>query len=380
MNSNKITTKAETLVFLSKNNFPVPKSYFFTVKEWEFDEKSILDKIIKQFKEYKFIAIRSSSLLEDSESNSMAGFFESFLNVDLGNKVHIKKLINKVISSYKYDELNQVLIQNMINNVKLSGVLMTKVHDDGSPYYVINFDDTTQNTDSVTSGNSINKTVYIYNGYKEEHFDNEYLLEVLKVVKNLEKTYFKTPLDIEFAVDENKEVIIFQVRPITTSNKWTKEASDLIPKRLPYLENFIGELMLRRTEIYGETSLLGIMPDWNPAEMIGTVPNPLAFSLYRELITKSTWRISREKMGYKELPNLELLVSLFGRPERDVRNSINSFLPKGLSPKISEKLVNRYIKKLDSNPQLHDKIEFEVVFTVFEFNFKELFKRGTQIF
>ena len=154
--------------------------------------------------------------MEDSESNSMAGFFESFLNVDLGNKVHIKKLINKVISSYKYDELNQVLIQNMINNVKLSGVLMTKVHDDGSPYYVINFDDTTQNTDSVTSGNSINKTVYIYNGYKEEHFDNEYLLEVLKVVKNLEKTYFKTPLDIEFAVDENKEVIIFQVRPITT--------------------------------------------------------------------------------------------------------------------------------------------------------------------
>ena len=138
--------------------------------------------------------------------------------------------------------------------------------------------------------------------------------------------------------------------------------------------------MLRRNEIYGETSLLGIMPDWNPAEMIGTVPNPLAFSLYRELITKSTWRISREKMGYKELPNLELMVSLFGRPYIDVRNSINSFLPKGLSPKISEKLVNRYIKKLDSNPQLHDKIEFEVVFTVFEFNFKELFKRGTQIF
>lgn len=103
LNSNKLTTKAETLVFLSKNNFPVPKSYFFTVKEWEFNENSILDKILKQFKEYKFIAIRSSSLLEDSESNSMAGFFESFLNVDIGNKVQIKKLINKVISSYKYE-------------------------------------------------------------------------------------------------------------------------------------------------------------------------------------------------------------------------------------------------------------------------------------
>ena len=38
------------------------------------------------------------------------------------------------------------------------------------------------------------------------------------------------------------------------------------------------------------------MPDWNPAEMIGVVPHPLSMSLYRELITKSSWRIAEKKI------------------------------------------------------------------------------------
>ena len=37
-----------------------------------------------------------------------------------------------------------------------------------------------------------------------------------------------------------------------------------------------------------EKTILGVMPDWNPAEMIG-IGQPLALSLYRELITDSIW-------------------------------------------------------------------------------------------
>ena len=38
------------------------------------------------------------------------------------------------------------------------------------------------------------------------------------------------------------------------------------------------------------------MADWNPAEMIGTKPNPLAISLYSELITNETWAVQRKKL------------------------------------------------------------------------------------
>ena len=115
----------------------------------------------------------------------MAGAFDSFLNVYANNFNEIKKAINNVIDSFDNNPENQVLIQPMVENVAMSGVVMTKVLDDGSPYYVINFDDSTGLTDTVTSGSIINKTVYVYNGVKDDYFDSPYLKMVLKSSQNL---------------------------------------------------------------------------------------------------------------------------------------------------------------------------------------------------
>ena len=41
--------------------------------------------------------------------------------------------------------------------------------------------------------------------------------------------------------------------------------------------------------IYLEKQLYTVMPDWDPAEMIGIKPKALAFSLYQELITDFIW-------------------------------------------------------------------------------------------
>ena len=41
--------------------------------------------------------------------------------------------------------------------------------------------------------------------------------------------------------------------------------------------------------LYGNMSIYGVMPDWNPVEMIGIRPKTLALSLYREVITDSVW-------------------------------------------------------------------------------------------
>ena len=78
-------------------------------------------------------------------------------------------------------------------------------------------------------------------------------------------------------------------------------------------------------------------------------------------------------MGYRKMPNVDLMISLFGRPYIDVRNSVNSFLPAGLSDEISEKIVNAYIERLDEDPHLHDKIEFDVVVTSYDFQIDKVF-------
>jgi hypothetical protein len=365
-------TKAETLSILSKMGYNVPFVYYFSVDEWNLNRNATIERILETFPD-KLLAVRSSTKAEDTEDSSMAGAFHSLLNVT-SNRENILISVNEVIDSFDGDMSNQVLVQPMVNNVAMSGVIMTQVLDDGSPYHVINYDDKTGLTDTVTSGSGINKTVYIYNGVNEKDFDSPYLLVVLGLIRKLQNTFPNIPLDIEFAIDKKEEFHLLQVRKITTINNWKKDVIDQVSTRMIFLKEYVSQIMQPRPNLFGKRTLLGFMPDWNPAEMIGVVPRPLAMSLYRELITNSSWRIARENMGYRKLPNVDLMVSLFGRVYIDVRNSINSFLPEGLNENISEKLVNAYIERLNKNPHLHDKIEFEVVHTAYDFDFDTNFK------
>jgi glutamine kinase len=365
-------TKAETLIMLSELGYNVPSALYFAVHEWNANEDEIIDRITNKFGN-ELLAIRSSSLAEDTADSSMAGAFESLLNINIERKI-IKEAVKFVVNSFDDNLNNQVLIQPMVKNVAMSGVVMTQVLDDGSPYHVINFDDKTGLTDTVTSGSSINKTVYIYNGVDKKDFDSPLLLSVLDLIHDLQDTFPDIPLDIEFAIDKDMIMHLLQVRKITTIKNWNNNVSQQVSNRMYFLKDYVKQLMQKRPNLFGEKTLLGFMPDWNPAEMIGVVPYPLAMSLYIELITKRVWSTAREKMGYRKMPNVELMVSLFGRVYIDVRNSINSFLPEGLESQVSEKLVNAYIERLDKNPHLHDKIEFEVVHTAYDFDFEKNFK------
>ena len=68
-------------------------------------------------------------------------------------------------------------------------------------------------------------------------------------------------------------------------------------------------------------------------------------------------------MGYKDLTSHHLLINILGTPYVDVRVDFNSWIPINLNDKTSEKLVNFYINKFSKNLFLHDKIEFNIIFT-----------------
>lgn len=105
------------------------------------------------------------------------------------------------------------------------------------------------------------------------------------------------------------------------------------------------------------------MPDWNPAEIIGIKPRPLALSLYSDLITDSIWAYQRGNYGYRNLRGFPLMVNFSGLPYIDVRVSFNSFIPANIEHELGNKLVNYYIDQLASNPAYHDKVEFSILFT-----------------
>ena len=132
--------------------------------------------------------------------------------------------------------------------------------------------------------------------------------------------------------------------------------------------------MEQKPFLVGKHTIYGIMPDWNPAEIIGKRPKPLALSLYQDLITNSIWAYQRHNYGYRNLRSHPLMVNFLGAPYIDVRVSFNSFIPSDLDDEIAGRLVDFYLDKLISHPSLHDKIEFEIVSSCFTFDLRDNLK------
>ena len=174
-------------------------------------------------------------------------------------------------------------------------------------------------------------------------------------------------LDIEFAIVENKPIIL-QVRHLSISNSSKLGAIQQFDI-LSEIKNKVSELQERNPFLMGESTVLGVMPDWNPAELIGIRPNTLALSIFKELITDNIWAYERSNLGYRNVRSFPLMVDLAGHPFIDFRTSVNSLLPRDLDPLLAEKLANLYINRLSNNPWLHDKVEFEVVISCFTMDF-----------
>ena len=367
-------TKAQTLKELSKflKKSKIEEQYCFTVKEWKENQAKVILKIEENFTVDK-IVIRSSSLNEDTFETANAGKFKSILNINKNSRFDIKKGINEVIDSYKDNsDQNQVLIQPMVLNTKISGVIFTHTLTRGAPYYVINYDDESGNTESITSGRSENSSTIIIsrNKIKSNLKVLPHLMQnLLPAIHEIEDLLDFSYLDIEFAITEDKIIHLFQVRPMTIQYQFTDIDDNEIFNIINNAAEDFNSLKNPKPFILGDQPIYGLMPDWNPAEIIGAKPSKLSFTIYCYLITDNVWAKQRADYGYRDLRPNKLLRSFGGQPFIDVRASINSFIPKSLSDKLAKKLIDFYSSRLIENPDLHDKLEFEVLPTCFSLDF-----------
>ena len=196
-------SKAETLTFLKKKVklCEIPKSYFFSAYSWKKNKKLILQEIQKKFRGN--IVIRSSASDEDGKISSNAGKYISFLNVNSKKTLDVKNKINLVIQSYKKISLrkSQILIQKMVNSINCSGVVFNRDLNTAANYYVINYDDISGKSDTVTSGNSLNSNRVLFVLKKRlRDVKSKRFLRLLRAIKEIEEIYEDIPLDIEFII------------------------------------------------------------------------------------------------------------------------------------------------------------------------------------
>lgn len=356
-------SKSYVLEFLKENlhKSVIENLFYFQIKDWENNRNKIIKTIENKFSQK--IIVRSSAMGEDSINNSGAGAYQSIQNVDPKSKKHVIESINSVIDSYKkkqnFDPKNEVLVQTQSTNIITSGVVFTRTPEIGSPYYVINFEDGSA-TDGVTKG-SINNTLKIFRGTDFKKIPKKWKL-LLKSIKEIETLLKSQILDIEFGINDSYQIIIFQVRPIS-SLKNTLLVSDTKIKKLISKNKNLFRKESNKNLIPGKYSVFSDMADWNPAEIIGNNPNNLDYSLYHFLIMDSAWHLGRSDIGYQKLSKKNLMTKFGNKPYVNIKSSFYSLLPKNISNKNKEKLMNFYLKKLIQNTYLHDKVEFDILFT-----------------
>lgn len=365
------STKAGTLALLQNAlcSARIAPLVCFTVAEWRQYRGFCLDRAVATLGDVPMI-VRSSCRREDGATQSNAGAFLSLPDVAAGG---LADAVEKVIAAYgNAEEQDEVLVQPMLQGVVRSGVAFSHDPNTCAPYRVVNWSEG-QDTAAVTGGAG-GRT---WQGAALSRMPPPgELTGVLALLDELLRLFGGVPVDCEFACtrEQGKEVLwLLQARPLVMP------AASVTPEEQAQRLNLVADKVARGMRphpfLMGRRTVYGVMPDWNPAEIIGVRPKPLALSLYRELVTDAIWAYQRHNYGYRNLRSFPLMPHFFGLPYIDVRLSFNSFIPADLDDGLAGRLVDYYIDRLLAKPTLHDKVEFEIVFSCYTLDLPQRLNR-----
>ncbi len=338
-----------------------------SVFEWQRSPQTFLNSIFKEPWGSETLIVRSSAADEDGDGRSLAGHYCSIAEVQ--GVAEVSHAIGEVIASFTDGGTeHQVFVQPCLTDVELSGVAFSCDPSSNAPYLVINYD-RSGSTNSVTSGSTNEiETCYCYRGRMDKV--PKYLQPVSMLVFELMSLFESDAIDIEFAISKEGQLYLLQVRPLAVQGLPVPEPNGH-SNCLQTIANKIAQGIRRHPYLHGDRTLFGVMPDWNPAEIIGIRPRPLALSLYKDLVTDSIWAYQRHNYGYRNLRSFPLMVDFHGLPYIDVRVSFNSFIPADVEGGLADRLVNHYIDLLAANPSRHDKVEFEIVHSCYTLDLPE---------
>lgn len=368
-------TKAESLEAIAPllRGARVLPQVRFPVEQWRANPRSVLGAIGAEPWGSGAVIVRSSARSEDgAEKNSQAGRYDSVPGVS--GDAAIARAVEQVIRSFA-DEAradDQIFVQPMLERVAMAGVVFSRTPD-GAPYFVVNYDDHSGRTDRVTGGDGDNLKTFLCLRSQPEKCP-PHIAPVVSLVLELETLLNCDAIDVEFAVGGDGLLYLLQVRPLAVHS--SDHAIDArVESALGDIARKVELLSRPHPYLHGSRNVFGVMPDWNPAEIIGVRPWPLSLSLYRELITDAIWAYQRDNYGYQNLRSFPLLVNFHGLPYIDVRVSFNSFVPRDIPDDLAGRLVNYYIERLLQEPHLHDKVEFEIVFSCYTLDLPKRLQR-----
>jgi hypothetical protein len=329
----------------------IPDGIIIPWPEWRSDKELALARVLA-LDHAGSLAIRSSRPDEDRDVQD-AGRYLTLLSVP----AHVRDLsesIERVFESYaRVRDSDQVLVQPQVLDIQHALVASTRGAW-GSAYHTISVSDGAA-PDAITRGDSPAEIWHVHPDGCDANLPKP-VARALATLRELCSIFEHIPFEAEL-VEDSRCLWLLQVRALPGDRRVS----------LP-----TGSLERATTQLAGireqGAPLLGLMPDWNTAELLGTHPRPLALSLFQSLIGESNWWQARAALGYAR-PYSECLVRpVAGRPYVDVRASFESLCAAALPATIRSRLVNAWLDRLRSRPNLHDQVEFAIVLSGIEFD------------
>jgi len=345
----------------------IPRSVSVTRRQWREQRVSVLAQARQELRAARY-AVRSDAFDEDRSAASQAGRYLSLLDVESGP---LAEAIDAVLDAMSGHADDQVLLQPMLAPTRRACVASTHRLSDGAPWYCIEFGQ--GDPAVVTAGRATGRHL----AWPRAQFADASAgaqakamslirdldaAQVIALLRAIEACGLREPFEIECLFTDSGSPWLLQLRALGMRKRWPRR-----PPRPPTRPTLA--LSEPEPDLLGRHTALSLMSDWNPAELIGTHPRPLALSLFQALISRDSWWRARAQLGYRAPPRagIHLLRPVLGRPYVDLRRSLNSLLPAGLDAAIGARLVEAWVDRVRTQPELHDKLEFEVCRSVRDF-------------
>lgn len=181
---------------------------------WDNHTEEILSRIRLQFGSTRLV-IRSA-LHKDACEGTATQSGTRIADIPGNDERLLSWAIHEVRTSQERDEADgQVLVQAMLPDVLMGGVISTRKPDDKAPCYVINYHDTSPPTAPPTADNHDgSRTLFHPHGSTLPPGTSPMLARLLRAVGEIESLLAHDALEIEFAIGDDGQVTILRVRPM----------------------------------------------------------------------------------------------------------------------------------------------------------------------
>ena len=352
--------KADILAGLTEKNLDddnrIRLEDIIEIKASDFNlyKEAVWGNIKRTFPEGKLI-IRKNYITREEGMAAGSGLFQGFEGVDAQSKEDVIEAIRTVVAQCQDDEDNEIIVHRMIDNLVMCGVCYTRDIYYGRPYYMVVYNYMDEMRDN--KGQPKSRTKWIANNVSREFLDESFM-SLIFAARDLENAVEIQEFSIEFGIDVDDNIIIYQLKP---------------------MDRLVGSHILMTDREFSDTKAFAkcnyldthhIMSHhayWNPSKMIGSEPRPLDYSLFKGILTSGIWGETVEQLGYQNAEG-SLMHRVGNKPYVSIDCLFNALIPAGMDRILRDKIFNYYEKSLTDNRRKHRKVDSAVVFGSYNFS------------